>query len=115
MPRRPGVDPEFRRVFNLVSLIALLAFFLHHFYFCFVARSAISASYPNHPELGMFKSMLGPIGMVILLASFRSIEVIHRLPDIERTRIQLHYRMQLALALVFAAAFVGVLFWSGTA
>ena len=43
MPRRPGVDPEFRRVFNLVSLIALLAFFLHHFYFCFVARSAISA------------------------------------------------------------------------
>ena len=100
---------EFHRVFDLVPLIALLAFFLHHLYFCFVARSAISASYPNHPELGMFRSMFGPIGMVILLASFRSIEVIHRLPDIERTRIQLHYRMQLALALVFAAAFVGVL------
>ena len=102
-------------MFDLVPLIALLAFFLHHLYFCFVARSAISASYPNHPELGMFRSMFGPIGMVILLASFRSIEVVHWLPDIERTRIQLHYRMQLALALVFAAAFVGVLFWSRTA
>ena len=99
-------------MFDLVPLIALLAFVLHHLYFCFVARSAISASYPNHPELGMFKSMLGPIGMVILLACFLSIEVIHRLPDIERTRIQLHYRMQLALALVFAAAFVLVLFSS---
>ena len=63
----------------------------------------------------MFNGMFGPIGMVILLASFRSIEVVHRLPDIERTRIQLHYRMQLALALVFVAALVLVLFSSRTA
>jgi hypothetical protein len=93
-----------------LSMTLFIVVLVNDYLFTRSARRAIRLRHPNHPELMLLRSNFSPIGIVTNVLRFKSIEVLDDIPQAERRRINIHFRIQqialvlLAVLLVLAIA-----------